>query len=146
MESTSEAPIQRTKRFPVEHMCSALPDKDGITRRVPQYVDSEWLASALDQYDDRELAREAFNRTLDPSLGINVSAEEWSDLHVEIMHWQRLGNKLADMQSEITSARIKREEDLRIAAGDPVAIAERRIRNETPQEKKKRLKTESLGQ
>ena len=76
MESNTETPIQRSKQFPVEQMCSALPDKDGIKRPVPQYVDSKWLASALDQYDDRELVRYAFNRTSDPSLGINVSIEE----------------------------------------------------------------------
>ena len=64
---TATVSIQRTKWFPIERMCSVLPDKDGVKGDVPRDVDSEWLASALDKYNDEELRHKAFNRTLDPS-------------------------------------------------------------------------------
>jgi len=138
MDSKNATTVHRTKRFPVEPMCGILPETTDFIRKA---VDKEWLASVLDQHDDAELERQAFNRSLDSSYDISISKEEWSEFLVERLYWRQLDSKLTEIQSTIRCARRNRETELRrqrLLAGDPVEIAEEQERKREEEERMKR--------
>ena len=83
MDTRNGTTAQRTKRFPVKQMCEILPGTKEFICKAHNSVDKEWLVSVLDQHDNAELERQAFNRSLDPSHDISISKEEWFEFLAE---------------------------------------------------------------